>query len=135
MYCYSFWIRGKDLPEIDIENIRSLTEQYNSHDLDSYIFLSYWGTNRGRLDALSRRPLEKKNFEAFGRTLHADIDGRTCVFGEVTLKELMKRIRFARQYGYLQADTDILSRFDICDFRFHRSQYRKKIRHGQDDPD
>lgn len=125
MYCYSFWILSRNSDLVDHNEICRLTERYNSSS-DSYFFMSFYGSYRIRLDAVSKSPLEKSDFELFARALGIDVSGLRTTFSEIPPEDLMKRARFARHKGFLDEDTDILSRFDMYDFRLHRSQYRRR---------
>lgn len=142
MFCHSLLIRGsidgkfwkassgEDLPDIERERVKIITEKFNRNHTKSFFFLSYWGRHRTRINAVSEEPLSEEDFRAFARDLELDIEGHSILLSETTPDELMKKAGFARNYGFLDRDTDVFEGYDIYDLRFLKSRERRRKRNG-----
>lgn len=142
MFCYGFLIRGGldgktwkassngDLPDTERLRVKRKTEEFNRNRTKSFFFLSYWGHHRVRLNAVSEEPLSEKDFIIFVQALGLDTEGHQILLSEAKPDELMKRAKFARDYGFLDRDTDVFAGYDIYDLRFLKSRERRRKRDG-----
>lgn len=142
MFCYGFLIRGGidgktwkasskgDLPDTERSRVKEKTEEFNRNRTKKFFFLSYWGHHRVRMNAVSEEPLFEEDFIIFARTLGVDTEGHQILLSDATPNELMKRAKFARDYGFLDRDTDVFEGYDIYDLRFLKSRKRREKRNG-----
>lgn len=143
MFCYSLLIRGGidgeswkassngDLPDSERSGVREKTKEFNRNRTKSFFFLSYWGHHRVRLNAVSEEPLSDEDFIIFVRALGLSVEGHQILLSETTPDELMKMGKFARNYGFLDQDTDIFEGYDIYDLCFLKSRERRRKRNGR----